>query len=86
MEQNTICPSETVEDKSTYISVDEMAKKLSIARATAYQLTKINVFPCFYIGKRIIIPLSAFNDWAMYNVPIDLDRNLQKGREPDTVK
>ena len=49
---------------SPYISVDEMAKMLSIARATAYQLTKINGFPCFYIGKRIIIPLSAFNEWA----------------------
>jgi len=23
---------------------------------------------------------------AIYNVPVDLDRNLQKEREPDTVK
>ncbi len=51
-------------DPYIYISVDDMAKRLSIARATAYQLTKIDNFPCFYIGKRIIIPLSAFNDWA----------------------
>ena len=50
--------------KCSYISVDEMAKRLSIARATAYQLTKIDSFPCFYIGKRIIIPLSAFNEWT----------------------
>jgi hypothetical protein len=41
-----------------------MAKRLGIARATAYQLTKIHGFPCFYIGKRIIIPLNSFNDWA----------------------
>jgi len=47
-----------------FISVDEMAKRLSIARVTAYQLTKIKDFPCFYIGKRIIIPLQSFNEWA----------------------
>jgi excisionase family DNA binding protein len=53
-----------IENVSAYISVDEMAKLLSIARVTAYQLTKINGFPCFYIGKRIIIPLNAFHKWA----------------------
>jgi len=47
-----------------YISVDEMAKMLSIARATAYQLTKTQDFPCFFIGKRIIIPLQSFHTWA----------------------
>jgi len=52
------------EIESTYISVDEMAKILSIARVTAYQLTKTSSFPCFYIGKRIIIPLKALNNWA----------------------
>ena len=56
--------SNVVENKPTYISVDEMAKMLSIARVTAYQLTKTNGFPCFYIGKRIIIPLNSFNNWA----------------------
>jgi excisionase family DNA binding protein len=49
---------------ASYISVDEMAKLLSIARATAYQLTKTSGFPCFQIGKRIIIPLQALNAWA----------------------
>ncbi len=53
------------ETKAEYITVDEMAKRLSIARATAYQLTKVSGFPCFYIGKRIIIPLTAFNEWAI---------------------
>ena len=64
MEQKTIYQPETVENTATYISVDKMAKMLSIARTTAYQLTKISGFPCFYIGKRIIIPLAAFNEWA----------------------
>jgi excisionase family DNA binding protein len=49
---------------NAYISVDEMARMLSIARVTAYQLTKTSGFPCFYIGKRIIIPLQAFHRWA----------------------
>jgi len=61
---NNSINQQCAESVSAYISVDEMAKMLSIARATAYQLTKINNFPCFYIGKRIIIPLTAFNEWA----------------------
>ena len=48
-----------------FLTVDEMAGMLSIAKATAYQLTKITGFPCFYIGKRIIIPTNAFIDWAV---------------------
>ena len=55
---------EVIQGTETFISVDEMAKMLSIARATAYQLTKTQDFPCFYIGKRIIIPLQLFHEWA----------------------
>jgi excisionase family DNA binding protein len=65
MNENALnMPEIAREDTCTYISVSEMAKLLSIARATAYQLTKIDGFPCFYVGKRIIIPLSAFKEWA----------------------
>ena len=64
MLENNVQQSESIPETSSYISVDEMAKMLSIARVTAYQLTKINGFPCFYIGKRIIIPLNAFSKWA----------------------
>jgi len=63
-EGNQAIYSITSEDVSGYISVDEMAKMLSIARVTAYQLTKVNGFPCFYIGKRIIIPVRSFHKWA----------------------
>jgi predicted DNA-binding transcriptional regulator AlpA len=52
------------DNNPAFISVDEMAKMLSIARATAYQVTKTRDFPCFYIGKRIIIPLRSFQEWA----------------------
>lgn len=54
----------TAEVSSPYISVDEMAKILSIARVTAYQLTKMEGFPSFQIGKRIIIPLRSLHQWA----------------------
>lgn len=63
MNENNITNPDTSESTS-YISVEEMAKILSIARVTAYQLTKTNGFPCFNIGKRIIIPLHSFNKWA----------------------
>ena len=53
-----------VEEATSYISVDEMAKLLSIARITAYQLTKTEGFPSFHVGKRIIIPLRSLHRWA----------------------
>jgi len=62
--ENATLSENVAEATVSYISVNDMAKMLSIARATAYQLTKIDNFPCFYIGKRIIIPLTAFNEWA----------------------
>ncbi len=63
-EQNSIHQDIGIESENSYISVDEMAKMLSIARVTAYQLIKTSGFPCFYIGKRIIIPLHTFRKWT----------------------
>lgn len=63
-ENNTIQNRNIPEASSDYISVEEMGKLLSIARVTAYQLTKTKGFPCFYIGKRIIIPLHSLHKWA----------------------
>ena len=63
--KNESISQENINDNiKSYISVDEMARILSIARVTAYQLTKTSGFPCFYIGKRIIIPIQAFHKWA----------------------
>lgn len=65
MIENNIAQTDNIpDDTASFISVNEMAKMLSIARVTAYQLTKTKDFPCFYIGKRIIIPLHSFNKWA----------------------
>ena len=65
MQETTNFQNDVVgEQANAYISVDEMAQLLSIARVTAYQLTKTNGFPCFYIGKRIIIPTQSLHKWA----------------------
>ena len=63
-ENDSIQTTACVEEAASYISVDEMARLLSIARITAYQLTKTEGFPCFHIGKRIIIPLNSLHRWA----------------------
>jgi hypothetical protein len=65
MQENEILESDTGEEVvAEYIGVDDLAKILSIARVTAYQLTKTKEFPCFYIGRRIIIPLRSLHKWA----------------------
>lgn len=64
LENNDVKTTVADVDVGVYISVDEMAKMLSIARVTAYQLTKTKGFPCFFIGKRIIIPLRSLHKWA----------------------
>ena len=65
MEKNELLVEQPLDTNHAFITVEEMASMLSIAKATAYQLTKISDFPCFYIGKRIIIPTSAFIKWAI---------------------
>lgn len=49
-------------EKACY-TVDEIGKILGISRATAFNLVKSKGFPAFRIGKRIIIPISAFSRW-----------------------
>lgn len=63
-EETTLMQDINCENINTYMSVDELARMLSIAKVTAYQLIKTSGFPCFYIGKRIIIPLQSFHKWA----------------------
>lgn len=57
----------TIQDECQYtdfITVDQMAKRMQIARQTAYQVVKIEGFPCFYIGKRIMISEQLFSEWV----------------------
>ena len=52
MEENRIC-----------ITVEEMGKQLGISRPTAYQLANSEGFPAVRIGRRLVIPVAAFDKW-----------------------
>ena len=54
MEENRIC-----------ITVEEMGKQLGISRPTAYQLANSEGFPAIRIGRRLVIPVTAFEKWLM---------------------
>lgn len=51
-----------MEDRAVY-NVREIAKLLNINVPRAYELTKQKDFPAIRIGKRILIPKAAFEDW-----------------------
>ena len=40
-----------------------MAKELNISRNTAYELTKQKGFPCFRVGKRVLINRDMLQAW-----------------------
>lgn len=44
-------------------SVTQVAQMLGISRTSAYTLCKNGVIPSMQLGKRIVIPISKFNDW-----------------------
>ena len=45
------------------ISVEEMGKRLSISRATAFALVKQRGFPAITLGRRILIPVASLERW-----------------------
>lgn len=47
------------------MNVNEMAQHLGISRPKAYELVKQDGFPAIFLGKRIIIPVEAFQHWLM---------------------
>lgn len=49
-------------NKLTY-TVEEMGEALGISRCKAYQLANSKNFPKIRIGKRIVIPINALNEW-----------------------
>lgn len=53
MEQNT----------STCMSVEEMGKHLGVSSVLAYQLANSEGFPAVRIGRRLVIPVAAFDKW-----------------------
>lgn len=49
-------------DKLT-LDVKELKQQLGISRAAAYELTRSEGFPCFKVGKRILIPVEELKKW-----------------------
>jgi excisionase family DNA binding protein len=45
------------------MNVREMAQQLGISMPKAYELVKQDGFPVLRLGKRIIIPVVAFQNW-----------------------
>lgn len=49
-------------DKATF-GVDELATTMGISRPKAYELVNSDGFPVIRVGRRIRIPVSAFQRW-----------------------
>lgn len=47
------------------MNVSELSKQLGISIPTAYTLTRQENFPALHIGRRIVIPIAAFENWLI---------------------
>lgn len=45
------------------LSVEEVANYLGCGRSTAYELVRKQDFPTIRLGRRIIVPLTALQEW-----------------------
>lgn len=45
------------------MSVQEVAHELGVSNTTAYDLARREDFPAIHLGKRIVVPRSAFMRW-----------------------
>jgi len=50
-------------EKRTCMTVEQMGAELGICRQSAYELARSNGFPTVRIGKRMVIPVAAFEKW-----------------------
>lgn len=54
--------------KRAVLTVPEVGRKLSISRASAYQLCNSKGFPAFRIGRRLLVPEEALAAWLAKQV------------------
>ena len=52
-----------LENKALCITVEEMGKRLSISRVSAYALAHSQGFPTVTLGRRLLIPLAGLEKW-----------------------
>lgn len=50
---------------SICMTVEEMGKQLGVSRVLAYQLANSEGFPAVRIGRRLVIPVPAFEKWLI---------------------
>ena len=60
------------------ISIAEIAEKLGVSRAYVYQLQKDGKLPSVRLGRRVIVPLPAWNQW-LGQLSDDAIRSLSSG-------
>jgi excisionase family DNA binding protein len=50
------------QDSKTY-SVEEVAAQLGVSRGLAYELARRGEIPVLKLGRRMVIPRAAFDEW-----------------------
>ncbi len=53
----------TAPEKRTCMTVEQMGAELGICRQNAYDLARSEGFPTVRIGRRMVIPIAAFEKW-----------------------
>ena len=49
--------------EKSVINIDELAFTLGISRPKAYELAHSDGFPCVMVGRRMLVPVAALNQW-----------------------
>lgn len=57
-----------VPESRACMSVADVADEMGVSRATVYDLARRADFPAIHLGKRIIVPRSAFYKWLEEHV------------------
>ncbi len=50
-------------EQKSALSIGEVAAAIGISRPLAYKLARTPGFPCFSLGRRLIVPKEAFEAW-----------------------
>ena len=64
---------EVIKVKARLLSVEQMAKYLSIGRSKAYKLVKQPDFPSIKIGQQILVDMYRLNRWIDAQIQEDFD-------------
>lgn len=57
-------------------NVEEVAEVLGISKSHVYQLAKEKQIPVLQLGKRIVFPISALEEWIQENMKGFMEKSL----------